>query len=43
MCHETNRYNGREYLKVIEESDMQWQHRKETNRRARVYGVSWLM
>eukprot|EP00752_Nemacystus_decipiens_P002985 g2769.t1 len=29
------RYNGREYLKTIEESDMQWQHRKEANRRER--------
>ncbi|CAM9879077.1 unnamed protein product [Pylaiella littoralis] len=33
------RYNGREYLKTIEESDMQWQHRKEirkeTSRRER--------
>ncbi|CAM9880771.1 unnamed protein product, partial [Hapterophycus canaliculatus] len=26
------RYNGREYLKTIEESDMQWQHRKETRK-----------
>ena len=30
-----HRYNGREYLKTIEESDMQWQHRKETSRRER--------
>eukprot|EP00904_Undaria_pinnatifida_P004055 jgi/Undpi1/13650/HiC_scaffold_9.g03304.m1 len=29
------RYNGREYLKTIEESDMQWQHRKESSRRER--------
>lgn len=29
------RYNGREYLKVIEESNMQWQHRKEVNKRSR--------
>eukprot|EP00752_Nemacystus_decipiens_P010261 g9145.t1 len=28
------RYNGREYLKTIEDSDMQWQHRKETSRSA---------
>lgn len=34
------RYNGREYLKVIEDTDMQWQHRKETNRRVRIHGVS---
>lgn len=30
-----HRFNGREYLKTIEESDMQWQHRKETSRRER--------
>ncbi|CAN0527537.1 unnamed protein product, partial [Ectocarpus sp. 12 AP-2014] len=26
------RFNGREYLKTIEDSDMQWQHRKETRK-----------
>lgn len=38
-----NRYNGREYLKMIEDTDSQWQHRTETNRRVRIHGVSFAL